>query len=209
MADYDDIDDMDFLPEDMQVSAPTGNAGGSSSSSFASAGGFLCLYPIYYDADRSTTNGRVVSADLAFKGVTVWHVGEAVKRLGLPCIIEETKRHPRDPLTMGRVRTVLKQDGHTFNRKVTNRRQLHKEIARLLPSVSEQVAVLLEERKQAELDEMKRMQAMMPPGMAGMGGMMNPLAGMLGGMGLEESQDGDAGATTKAADKKKKDKKKR
>ncbi|RKP05325.1 hypothetical protein THASP1DRAFT_32831 [Thamnocephalis sphaerospora] len=51
---------------------------------------WVCLYPLYFDADRSLENGRKVSRELAYPQPDARAIVEAVKQLRLPVAFEAT-----------------------------------------------------------------------------------------------------------------------
>lgn len=68
------------------------------------------LYPCYFDADRSHTEGRRVSKSHAVKNPQAQTIMQGLRQLGIPAILEATKTHPRDWANTGRVRYLLKDD---------------------------------------------------------------------------------------------------
>ncbi|KAJ3347658.1 hypothetical protein GGF32_006778 [Allomyces javanicus] len=209
----DDIDNMDFLPDDMRI-VPVGPGGGAGPSGmpFGAAPGqpsdadirkeiksWVCIYPIYFDAKRAARDGRRVPKDLAMDDVNVWHLAAALQQLNLPVAIEEPKTHPRDPFRPGRVRTQIKLDGRLLNRRIPNRKTLFLEMAKLFPAVGPAVAAMVAENKQRQAVQaaqfQQQMKAMMPQGMPGMPGMpdMGALAAGMGGMGGMPGMEGLAG----------------
>ncbi|KNE72964.1 hypothetical protein AMAG_17192 [Allomyces macrogynus ATCC 38327] len=213
----DDIDNMDFLPDDMRiVPVGPGSAGPSTGGNpFGAMPGqpsdaeirkeiksWVCIYPIYFDATRAARDGRRVPKDLAIEDVNVWHLAAALQQLNLPVAIEEPKTHPRDPFRPGRVRTQIKLDGRLLNRRIPNRKTLFLEMAKLFPSVGPAVAAMVAENKQRQAVQaaqfQQQMKAMMPQGMPGMPGMsgmpdMGALAAGMSGMGGMPGMEGLAG----------------
>jgi signal recognition particle subunit SEC65 len=68
---------------------------------------WTCLYPIYFDANRSTKNGRQLPLPLCIKGPSVLNLQRAAEPLGFPLAVEMDKRHPREPSVWGRLRVHL------------------------------------------------------------------------------------------------------
>ncbi|KAJ1984077.1 signal recognition particle subunit [Dimargaris verticillata] len=145
--DHDDIDAMDFplplvpagppqasaqLPKD-RVNYVTDDAAFKS---------WVCLYPAYFDRNRSFQKGRRVSHDVAVDRPKARHIAEAVSRLHLRLLYEPEKIYPRDFLNPGRVKVELKDDnGQTISPTVSNRRALYHRVALLLPAMKEEVVL--------------------------------------------------------------------
>lgn len=70
---------------------------------------FQCLYPIYFDASRTLSQGRRVPASLAVKNPLAREIANACSRLRLPTLLEPEKTHPKDWANPGRVKVGLKQ----------------------------------------------------------------------------------------------------
>lgn len=68
------------------------------------------LYPCYFDAARTHKEGRRVSQDLAVHNPQAYTIMVALRSLGVPCILEANKTHPRDWANTGRVRFLLRDD---------------------------------------------------------------------------------------------------
>ncbi|KAI7860894.1 signal recognition particle, SRP19 subunit [Circinella umbellata] len=98
---------------------------------------WVCVYPLYIDADKSQAKGRKVHKDIAVKNPHAYHMAIAVQQLGLS-VVYEGKKHPRDWGNPGRVRVQLfgpnKQAMHAT---IKDRKTLMREIARRLPKVQE------------------------------------------------------------------------
>ncbi|KAJ3416117.1 hypothetical protein HDV05_003086 [Chytridiales sp. JEL 0842] len=65
------------------------------------------IYPIYLNSSASHSRGRRVPKELGVKNPSIIFLGDCVKQLGFHCVVEMGKRHPRDPLTFGRVKVNL------------------------------------------------------------------------------------------------------
>jgi signal recognition particle subunit SEC65 len=110
MANHDDIDAMDFgIPTEIDDQSDrdqdTQDIRAQLAALHFEKG--VTLYPVYFC--RSPRNGRRVPAHLSVplsktEPLTAWHLAEACTRLGLSCMVEEMKRHPRDYWTYGRVK---------------------------------------------------------------------------------------------------------
>ncbi|KAI5279119.1 signal recognition particle subunit, partial [Ascosphaera aggregata] len=82
---------------------------------------FQCLYPVYFDRNRSRAQGRMVSSKLAVENPLAREIVDAVQALGLRCGFEPEKLHPKDWANPGRVRVMLKDEsGRIVNPVVKN-----------------------------------------------------------------------------------------
>jgi signal recognition particle subunit SRP19 len=70
---------------------------------------FQCLYPIYFDASRTLSQGRRVPASLAVRNPLAREIASACSRLHLPTLLEPEKTHPKDWANPGRVKVGLKK----------------------------------------------------------------------------------------------------
>ncbi|MFB6201850.1 MAG: signal recognition particle subunit SRP19 [Halorhabdus sp.] len=61
------------------------------------------IWPAALDAERTRSEGRRVSKDLAVAEPTVDEIAEAVKQVGYDAVIEREKTYPREYETRGRV----------------------------------------------------------------------------------------------------------
>jgi signal recognition particle subunit SRP19 len=57
---------------------------------------WVCLYPIYFDAERSSRNGRKVPKELAYPKPDIRAIREAVRRLRLSTAIEVSDQTRND-----------------------------------------------------------------------------------------------------------------
>ena len=69
---------------------------------------FQCLYPVYFDVNRSRAEGRRVGKELAVENPMAREVVNACARLGLDTLFEPSKIHPKDWANPGRVKVKLK-----------------------------------------------------------------------------------------------------
>jgi signal recognition particle subunit SRP19 len=69
---------------------------------------FQCLYPVYFDASRTLSQGRRVPASLAVRNPLAREIANACSRLRLPTLLEPEKTHPKDWANPGRVKVGLK-----------------------------------------------------------------------------------------------------
>ncbi|KAJ1915878.1 signal recognition particle subunit [Tieghemiomyces parasiticus] len=140
----DDIDNMDFplpmVPASAFPGAPERNIRYvEDSSQFKS---WICLYPIYFDRNRSVQDGRRVGKDLAVDRPRAQHLAEAVSDLHLQLLFEPEKIHPRDFLNPGRVKVQLKNpDGSPALASIPNRNTLYQRVAKLLPETMQSVTL--------------------------------------------------------------------
>jgi signal recognition particle subunit SRP19 len=86
---------------------------------------FQCLYPIYFDSNRSRAGGRRVGKELAVENPLALELVNAVKILGLNCVFEPGKCHPKDWANPGRVKVHVKEKGRPLNSRVKNSMYMH------------------------------------------------------------------------------------
>ena len=73
------------------------------------------IWPAYFDADRTRSEGRRVPEDLAIESPAVDEIAKAVQQVGYDAVIEHDVAYPRDPYARdGRVR-VKDADDSTKN----------------------------------------------------------------------------------------------
>lgn len=83
---------------------------------------YQCLYPLYFDANRSRAQGRRVGKEFAVRNPLAREIVDAVQLLGLDTVFEPGKTHPKDWSNPGRVRVLVKENGSARNRAVQNSR---------------------------------------------------------------------------------------
>jgi signal recognition particle subunit SRP19 len=71
--------------------------------------GYQCIYPVYFDANRSRKEGRMVGKELAVENPMARDIAAACGRLGLEPLFEAVKVHPKDWANPGRVKVNLKK----------------------------------------------------------------------------------------------------
>lgn len=81
---------------------------------------YQCLYPLYFDANRTRSQGRRVGQELAVQNPLAREIVDAVQLLGLDTVFEPGKLHPKDWSNPGRVRVLIKEGGRVRNRGVKN-----------------------------------------------------------------------------------------
>lgn len=69
---------------------------------------FQCLYPIYFDKNRSRADGRRVGLEMAVENPLARDIVTACGRLRLETLFEPAKCHPRDWANPGRVKVRVK-----------------------------------------------------------------------------------------------------
>lgn len=69
---------------------------------------FQCLYPVYFDKNRSRAQGRRVGKENAVENPLAREIVMACGRLRLETLFEPTKLHPKDWGNPGRVKVKLK-----------------------------------------------------------------------------------------------------
>lgn len=85
---------------------------------------YQCLYPLYFDANRSRAQGRRVGKESAVRNPLAREIVDAVQLLGLDTVFEPGKTHPKDWSNPGRVKVLVKENGSARNRAVLNSRLL-------------------------------------------------------------------------------------
>ncbi|RQM07654.1 hypothetical protein DH86_00001676 [Scytalidium sp. 3C] len=69
---------------------------------------FQCIYPIYFDANRTRAEGRRVGKELAVENPMAREIVAACGRLRLETLFEPAKSHPKDWANPGRVKIKIK-----------------------------------------------------------------------------------------------------
>ncbi|KAI9711248.1 MAG: signal recognition particle subunit [Bogoriella megaspora] len=98
---------------------------------------YHCLYPIYFDANRSCAQGRRVSKELAVANPLARTIVDAVAGMGLSVVFEPGKTHPKDWANPGRVRVLLKQQDEPWSKGrmgVRNKHHLYRLVSQHLKS---------------------------------------------------------------------------
>ncbi|KAL9100953.1 MAG: hypothetical protein Q9163_003738 [Psora crenata] len=90
---------------------------------------YCCLYPVYFDASRTRSEGRRVGKRQAVKNPLAREIIDALQPLGLKTVFEPGKTHPKDWANPGRVRVGLKEDN-----EVKNKHHLYKIVSAYLQS---------------------------------------------------------------------------
>lgn len=67
----------------------------------------LALYPVYFDRKRSVRNGRKVPMNCAVECPNPYVLLKCLEQLGYEASFEQAKRHPRDPMTFGRIKVSM------------------------------------------------------------------------------------------------------
>lgn len=83
---------------------------------------FQCIYPIYFDRNRTRKQGRRVGIEGAVENPLAREIVAACGRLKLQVLFEPTKLHPKDWANPGRVKVKLK-DGQ--NPMIKNSKSFH------------------------------------------------------------------------------------
>ncbi|KAI9884840.1 MAG: signal recognition particle subunit [Watsoniomyces obsoletus] len=81
---------------------------------------YQCIYPVYFDARRSRSEGRRVGKELAVENPLARDIVDAVQLLGLKALFEPGKIHPKDWSNPGRVKVLVKVDGKAVRPGVVN-----------------------------------------------------------------------------------------
>lgn len=69
-----------------------------------------CLYPLYFDAGRTRSEGRRVGKEMAVQNPLARDIVEGVAKLGLQVAFEPGKCHPKDWANPGRVKVHIKDE---------------------------------------------------------------------------------------------------
>jgi signal recognition particle subunit SRP19 len=69
---------------------------------------FQCVYPVYFDVNRSRKEGRRVGKELAVENPLAREIVAACGRLRLETLFEPAKNHPKDWANPGRIKIKLK-----------------------------------------------------------------------------------------------------
>ena len=69
---------------------------------------YACIYPIYFDASRTKSEGRRVGVEKAVENPLAREIVDACQQLGLDTVFEPGKMHPKDWANPGRVRVEIK-----------------------------------------------------------------------------------------------------
>ena len=87
----------------------------ASAAELAKFKGYQCIYPVYFDKNRSRAEGRRVGKKLAVENPLARDIVDAVQVLGLETLFEPDKQHPKDWANPGRVKVLVKQKGRLAN----------------------------------------------------------------------------------------------
>ncbi|ELR02802.1 hypothetical protein GMDG_05739 [Pseudogymnoascus destructans 20631-21] len=84
---------------------------------------FQCLYPVYFDKNRSRAEGRRVGRELAVENPMAREIVNACGRLRLETLFEPTKLHPKDWSNPGRVKNTTSTSSSPPTSKPTQQPQ--------------------------------------------------------------------------------------
>eukprot|EP00941_MAST-03F_sp_MAST-3F-sp1_P001715 g1715.t1 len=118
--------------------------------------GWVCVYPVYINKDRTLAKGRKVSKEYACSNPTAGQIAEVADKLNLPAKIMRYKRHPRDPFTFGRVHIQLWQNGAFVHDTIQSRKALFRELGTRIPTLASRIAM---EKNIARMKDLKIKQA--------------------------------------------------
>lgn len=102
------------IPSTTNSPAPNFTGGAPGGTQFHDAGDdskykdFQCIYPVYFDKNRSRKEGRRVGVELAVENPLASEIANACGRLRLESLFEPAKTHPKDWANPGRVKIKLK-----------------------------------------------------------------------------------------------------
>lgn len=80
------------------------------------------MYPVYISAAHSVSSGRRVPKSAAYENPTAVGIEVCAKALGWECVIDAGKRHPRTPLSFGRVKICMQSIGERASKQEILRR---------------------------------------------------------------------------------------
>ncbi|BFZ54973.1 signal recognition particle subunit [Savitreella phatthalungensis] len=89
---------------------------------------WTCLYPVYFDASRTTAHGRRVPRKYAVTSPLAKTIADACKVIGFSCVFEPAKTHPADWSNPGRVRIQWREERSGGVDAVTPAKLTHHEI---------------------------------------------------------------------------------
>jgi len=92
-----------------------------------------CLYVTYFNKNLSIAEGRRVNKEFCVEDPNVHMLQFAVEMVGLRCIEEEVRNHPRDFFGKGRVKVEMIKNGRPVKPEITNKRQLYAAVAKKIP----------------------------------------------------------------------------
>ncbi|KAI0116311.1 signal recognition particle, SRP19 subunit [Nemania sp. FL0031] len=92
---------------------------------------YQMLYPVYFDLNRSRTQGRRVPTSLAVRNPLAREIANACAALRLSPVFEAHRTHPKDWANPGRVRVALKE-ARARNHPVKNKHHLYVVVAKYL-----------------------------------------------------------------------------
>lgn len=87
---------------------------------------YQCLYPVYFDSNRSREEGRRVRKEDATANPLAREIVDALSHIStmtgvaLQIVLEPTKTHPKDWANPGRVKVLIKRDGKPISAKIQN-----------------------------------------------------------------------------------------
>ncbi|KAG6009258.1 hypothetical protein E4U21_002862 [Claviceps maximensis] len=124
---------------------------------------YQCLYPIYFDALRTRSQGRRVPTSLATHSPLAREIANACSRLRLHTVFEPDKTHPKDWANPGRVKVCLKPaaagaSAPSHNSAIHNKHHLYMLVAKHLlenPTSEDSPGLRLHMGEQFQLPEGK------------------------------------------------------
>jgi signal recognition particle subunit SRP19 len=97
----------------------------------------LKIYPLYFNAEKSWSQGRRVPSGLSCKNPNIISLTETIGRLGLDFKVEPNARHPKDPFTFGRIlvqstwskKTLLRHIASSYIKEIPESLQLQTDLS--------------------------------------------------------------------------------
>jgi signal recognition particle subunit SRP19 len=114
-------------PQPQTSGMPQGGPFLNSDADMTEFGDWQVVYPVYFDASKTHSEGRRVSKDMAVKNPQAHMLMLACREIGVHVVYEAEKTHPKDWANPGRVRVLLKdgsKSGLPANTVVKNKRHL-------------------------------------------------------------------------------------
>ena len=172
--------------------------------------GWMTLYPIYFDASRSTKHGRRIGKSQAVKNPLAKTIADACKIIGFSIVFEPQKTHPADWSNPGRVRIEFRDKQRRLSHPtIKTKSALLKSVAKYLQSHATTlqdpfkvpVPGIPKEAKRAPIPHGSAINEIVPlhsPAMGGGGVNSDQLQNMMGGMfpGMANLMGDSAGPST-------------
>ena len=121
---------------------------------------WLTLYPIYFAKELSIPKGRRASLEDCIENINSHKIAFNLKSLGIPCIVQNICKHPRDFFQSGRIKFRLVDDSDKFiNPEIYNKKLLYKAMGKNWEKALEEYNRVVAEQNEAaekKREEMKK-----------------------------------------------------